>query len=182
MIASHSSARAIADRPRNIPDALLRRIAENGGVVMVNFYPAFLSTVWNDWDNKRIAFAKLNGLTTDPIAWRDVPALVAWERANPEPRVDVGTVADHVDHIAKVAGHDHVGIGADYDGISGTGPVGMKGVDSYPLLFAELARRGWSDANLAKLSQGNVLRAMEAVEATARAMAATPPANANDPG
>lgn len=182
VIASHSSARAIADRPRNIPDVLLRRIAENGGVVMVNFYPAFLSTVWNDWDNKRIAFAKLNGLTTDPIKWRDVPALVAWERANPEPRVDVGTVADHVDHIAKVAGHDHVGIGADYDGISGTGPEGMKGVDSYPLLFAELARRGWSDANLAKLAQGNVLRVMEGVEATARSLSRAPVADANDPG
>lgn len=91
-------------------------------------------------------------------------------------------MADHVEHIAKIAGYDHVGLGADYDGISGTGPEGMKGVDSYPLLFAELARRGWSDANLAKLSQNNVLRVMEGVEATARAMADAPPTDANDPG
>jgi membrane dipeptidase len=182
VIASHSSARAVADRPRNIPDPLLRRIAQNGGVVMVNFYPAFLSTEWNDWDNRRIAFAKEIGLPSAPSGQRSTPALVAWERANPQPRVDVRTVADHVEHIARVAGYDHVGLGADYDGISGTGPEGMKGVDSYPLLFAELARRGWSDANLAKLSQNNVLRVMEGVEATARAMADAPPTDANDPG
>lgn len=182
VIASHSSARAVADRPRNIPDPLLRRIAQNGGVVMVNFYLAFLSTEWNDWDNRRIAFAKEIGLPSAPSGQRSTPALVAWERANPQPRVDVRTVADHVEHIAKVAGYDHVGLGADYDGISGTGPEGMKGVDSYPLLFAELARRGWSDANLAKLSQNNVLRVMEGVEATARAMNGAPPTDANDPG
>lgn len=182
VIASHSSARAIADRPRNIPDVLLRRIAENGGVIMVNFYPAFLSNTWNDWDNKRIAYAKEIGLPSAPSGQRSTPALVAWERDNPQPRVDVRTVADHVEHIAKVAGYDHVGLGADYDGISGTGPEGMKGVDSYPLLFAELARRGWSDENLAKLSWNNVLRVMEGVEATARALAGTPLTEANDPG
>ena len=90
--------------------------------------------------------------------------------AHPEPQVDRCDVADHVDHIAQVAGHDHVGIGGDYDGIGGTGPVGMKGVDGYPLLFAELARRGWSDADLAKLSSGNVLRVMERVEAVRAAV------------
>lgn len=182
VIASHSSARALADRPRNVPDPLLRRIAQNGGVVMVNFYPAFLSTVWNDWDNARIAFAKANGLSTEPLAVATTPALAEWVRAHPEPRVDVRTVADHVEHIAKVAGHDHVGIGADYDGISGTGPEGMKGVDSYPALFVELARRGWSDADLAKLSQGNILRVMERVEAVARSLKGTPPVDANEPG
>lgn len=182
VIASHSSARAIADRPRNIPDTLLRALAQNGGVVMVNFYPAFLSTTWNDWDNARTAFAKANGLPASPAGDRSTPALVAWDRANPEPRVDVRTVADHVEHVARVAGHDHVGLGADYDGISGTGPEGMKGVDSYPLLFAELARRGWSDGNLAKLAQGNVLRVMEQVEKVAASMAALPPNDASDPG
>jgi membrane dipeptidase len=182
VIASHSSARAVADRPRNIPDDLLRKIAENGGVAMVNFYPAFLSTAWNDWDNARNAFAKASGLPATPAGPRSTPALAAWERDHPEPRVSVRIVADHVEHIARVAGHDHVGLGADYDGISGTGPDGMKGVDSYPLLFAELARRGWSDADLAKLSQRNVLRVMERVEAVARGMADLPPIDANDPG
>lgn len=182
VIASHSSARAVADRPRNIPDTLLRGIAENGGVVMVNFYPAFLSTAWNEWDNARTAFVKASGLPATPAGPRSTPALVAWEREHPEPRVDVRTVADHVEHIARVAGHDHVGLGADYDGISGTGPVGMKGVDSYPLLFAELARRGWSDTDLAKLAQGNILRVMERVEAVARDTAGLPPIDANDPG
>lgn len=182
VIASHTSARAIADRPRNIPDALLRRIAENGGVVMVNFYPAFLSNAWNDWDNARTAFAKASGLPASPAGPRSTPALVAWEREHPEPRVTVRDVADHVEHIARVAGRDHVGLGADYDGISGNGPDGMKGVDSYPLLFGELARRGWSDGDLAKLAQGNILRVMEQVEAVARSMAATRPIEANDPG
>lgn len=182
VIASHSSARAVADKPRNIPDPLLRAIARNGGVVMVNFYPAFLSKAWDDWDNARTAFLKTNGLPGAPPGARSTPALAAWTQEHPEPRVDVGTVADHVEHVARIAGHDHVGIGADYDGISGNGPVGMKGVDSYPLLFAELARRGWSDSDLAKLSQGNVLRVMERVETTARQLASTPPIDANDPG
>ncbi|SOB78736.1 membrane dipeptidase [Sphingomonas guangdongensis] len=182
VIASHSSARALADRPRNIPDALLRRIAANGGVVMVNFYPAFLSEAWNGWDNGRRAAAKQAGLQDLPPVGRANGALADWDRAHPEPVVDAATVANHVAHIARVAGHDHVGIGADFDGISGAGPVGMKGVDSYPLLFAELARRGWSDADLAKLSQGNVLRVMDRVEAVARELASVPPVDANDPG
>jgi membrane dipeptidase len=173
VIASHSSARAVADKPRNIPDGLLRAIAANRGVVMVNFYPAFLSKTWDDWDNARTAAAKAAGAAD--------AALSAWDRTHPEPRVTVATVADHIDHIARVAGHDYVGLGGDYDGISGTGPEGMKGVDSYPRLFAELARRGWSDADLAKLSQGNILRVLDRVEAVAKAMAGMPPIDATDP-
>ena len=182
VIASHSSARAIADKPRNIPDDLLRHIARIGGVVMINFYPAFLSKAWDDWDQARTAMAKANGLPGNLYGGRSIPALSAWDKAHPEPSVSVKDVADHVDHVARVAGYDHVGLGGDFDGISGSGPIGMKGVDGYPRLFAELARRGWSDADLAKLSQGNILRVMERVEAVARSMKDAKPIDATDPG
>ena len=167
VIASHSSARAIADVPRNIPDDLLRRIGAAGGVVMVNVYPAFLSTEWRAWDQARTAFGKAQGVPTNVYGAKAAAPLVAWDAAHPMPRVTAATVADHVEHIAKVAGKGAVGIGGDYDGISGTAPEDMGGVDGYPRLFAELARRGWSDADLANLAQGNVLRVMERVEAVA---------------
>jgi membrane dipeptidase len=180
VIASHSSARAVADAPRNIPDDLLRALGAKGGVVMVNFYPSFLSAEWRAWDRARSAAAKAAGVPADTYGPRAPAPLVAWDAAHPEPRVTAATVADHIDHVARIAGHDAVGLGGDYDGIQGTGPVEMKGVDSYPLLFAELARRGWSDANLAKLAGGNVLRVMEQVEAVAAAQAGKPPIDATD--
>ena len=181
VIASHSNARALADRPRNIPDPLLAAIGRNGGVVMVNAYPAFLSSAWNDWDNRRGAYAKAQGLPGNRYGRETPPALQAWEAANPAPRVTAATMADHVEHIAKVAGRAHVGIGGDYDGISGTGPEGMGGVDGYPLLFAELARRGWSDSDLSALAQGNVLRVLSQAEAVAKSMANQPPVDATAP-
>ncbi|MEG8026057.1 dipeptidase [Sphingomonas aurantiaca] len=180
VIASHSSARAIADAPRNIPDALLRAIGANEGVVMVNFYPSFLSGAWRGWDGARTAYAKGIGVPAGVYGSKSPAPLVAWDAAHPEPHVTAATVADHVEHIAQIAGHDHVGIEGDFDGIQGTGPIGLKGVDGYPLLFAELARRGWSDGDLAKLSGGNVLRVMEAVEGVAKAMAGLPPVDATD--
>jgi membrane dipeptidase len=178
VIASHSSARALADAPRNLPDDLLTAIGTSGGVVMVNFYPAFLSTAWRTWDQQRTAYGKSIGVPTDVYGPRAPAPLVAWDAGHPMPRVSVATVADHVEHIAKIAGRDHVGLGGDFDGISGTAPEGMGGVDGYPLLIAELARRGWSDADLTKLTQGNVLRVMEQAEAVARSLAATPPIDA----
>ncbi|VVS97812.1 Membrane dipeptidase [Sphingomonas sp. EC-HK361] len=181
VMASHSSARALADAPRNIPDDLLRAIGANGGVVMVNFYPAFLSRQWRAWDKARTDYAKSVGVPADVYGPRSAAPLVAWDAAHPEPLVTAATVADHVAHVARVAGVDHVGIGGDYDGISGTGPVGMKGVDGYPKVFAELARRGWSDTDLVKLSQGNILRVMERVEAVAKASAGMPPVDATAP-
>ena len=99
----------------------------------------------------------------------------AWDRANPAPPIPVALVADHLDHIARVAGHDHVGLGGDLDGVPSTA-VGLEGVDGYPLLFAELIRRGWSDANLAKLAGGNFLRALRRAEAVAASMKDVPPA------
>jgi len=180
VIASHSGARAIADVPRNMPDDVLRAVGANGGVVMVNMYPAFLSAEWRRWDQARTAHARSIGVPADAYGAKAPAPLMAWDAGHPEPRVDAATVADHVDHVARVAGRGAVGIGGDYDGIGGTGPVGMKGVDGYPLLFAELARRGWSDADLAGLSQGNVLRVMARVGAVARAAAGEKPIDAID--
>ncbi|URW75232.1 dipeptidase [Sphingomonas donggukensis] len=181
VIASHSSARALADRPRNIPDALLARIGQGGGVVMVNFYPAFLSKAWNDWDNARGAYAKSVGVPTDAYGPKSPAPLVEWDRTHPMPRVDASTVADHIEHVAKVAGKGAVGFGGDYDGIGGTGPEGMSGVDSYPLVLAELARRGWSDTDLAGLTSGNVLRVIARAEEVAKSMRGMKPIDATEP-
>lgn len=178
VIASHSGARAVTVAPRNIPDDLLRAIGAKGGVVMVNVYPAFVSDAWRAWDAARIAYAKSAGVPANVYGGRAPAPLVAWDAAHPEPVVGVKDVADHVEHIARVAGHDHVGLGGDYDGINGTAPRGMTGVDGYPALFAELVRRGWSDADMAKLAGGNILRVMEAVEAVSRRMASQPPVDA----
>ena len=181
VIASHSSARALDDAPRNIPDDLLAKIGANGGVVMVNFYPSFLSQAWRDWDKNRTDYAKSIGVPADVYGAKAPAPLVAWDAAHPQPRVTAATIADHIEHIAKMAGRGSVGIGGDYDGINGTAPEGMEGVDGYPLVFADLARRGWSDADLAALAQGNALRVMEKVEAAAKAMAGTPPVDAIEP-
>jgi len=181
VIASHSSARALADAPRNLPDDLVRRIGGKGGVVMVNFYPAFLSDAWRGWDKARTARAAELGVPGDLYGARAPSVLAAWDREHPEPSVTVATVADHVDHLARVAGRGAVGLGGDFDGIGGTSPSGMTGVDSYPALLAELARRGWSDRELEGLAGGNVLRVMERAEAVARTLADRPPGDAVDP-
>ncbi|MDZ7282515.1 dipeptidase [Sphingomonas sanguinis] len=181
VIASHSDARALADAPRNIPDALLRRIGAGGGVVMVNCYPAFLSSDWRAWDVKRTAYARSVGVPANVYGPRSPAPLTAWDAANPPPRVTAAMVADHIEHIARVAGHGAVGFGGDYDGINGTGPEGMTGVDGYPLVLAELVRRGWSDADLMRLTSGNILRVMERVEAVAKSLSATAPGDSIDP-
>lgn len=181
VMASHSSARAIADAPRNIPDALLKRIGDAGGVVMVNFYPSFVSAKWRAWDGARTAFAKSVGVAGDLYGPNAPVPLVKWDATHPEPAVTVSDVADHIEHVARVAGRGAVGLGGDFDGISGTGPIGLQGVDGYPRIFAELARRGWSDADLSGLAQGNILRVMDRVEAVAAASAKTPPVDATAP-
>ena len=180
VMASHSSARALDDAPRNIPDDLLAKIGANGGVVMVNFYPGFTSQAWRDWDKARADYARSVGAAAEPYGANAPAPLVAWEKAHPQPRVTSATIADHVEHIARIAGKASVGLGSDFDGIGGTAPADMTGVDGYPALFVELARRGWSDAELAGLAQGNILRVMARVEAVAAGMAGTPPADAID--
>jgi membrane dipeptidase len=166
VIFSHSSAFAITPHPRNVPDDVLRLVHQNGGVVMVNFYPAFTANeVWQ-WGARRLAEeARLKALNPgDPTAVTE--GVAAWVAANPRPEIGVGVIADHVEHIAEVAGHDNVGIGSDFDGVPFL-PQGLDGVEDYPALFVELMRRGWSDTDLAKLAGGNLLRALRQAERVA---------------
>lgn len=166
VIFSHSSAFALVPHPRNVPDDVLRLVARNGGVVMVNFNGPFVSEEMRQWSAARSGeeerHKRLN--PGDPAAAE--AGLAAWDGEHPRPHATVAQLADQVEHIARVAGADHVGIGSDYDGVTYL-PDGMEGVDGYPLLFVELARRGWSDADLGKLAGGNLLRALRAAEAVA---------------
>ena len=179
VIYSHSSARALTDHNRNVPDDILRLTAQNGGVVMVNFYPGYVSEPFRKWDAEETAEeARLKALDNGRPQSREAD-LKAWKASNPAPRVTVSDVADHIDHVAKIAGYDHVGIGGDLDGIPyDEAPAGLNSVSGYPLLFAELIRRGWSDKNLAKLAGGNVLRVMRQAEAVAASMKDEPPSMA----
>jgi membrane dipeptidase len=166
VIFSHSSAFALVPHPRNVPDDVLALVARNGGVVMVNFNGPFVSEEMRQWSALRSGEEERGKRLHPGDAAAAAAALAAWEAANPRPHATIAQLADHVDHIARVAGVDHVGIGSDYDGVSYL-PDGMEGVEAYPRLFVELARRGWSDADLAKLAGGNLLRALRQAEAVA---------------
>lgn len=159
---SHSSARAITDVPRNVPDSILRRLKQNGGVVMVTFVGGFISDAVRDWgstaDSVGKAILASPGDSTSHRATFD-----SWRRAHPRPNATVAQLANHVEHVRDIAGIDHVGLGGDYDGTSEV-PESMEDVSGYPVLFAELIRRGWSDADLLKLAGGNILRVLREVE------------------
>ena len=165
VIFSHSSARALTEHVRNVPDSILQRLPKNGGVVMVTFVPAFVSNEVARWEERAGGEAKrLMAEIADTAEVRR--RMDEWEAANPRPAATRAQVADHIDHVRKVAGVDHVGIGSDFDGITYV-PAGLEDVSTFPRLFAELIRRGWSDDDLKKLAGQNVLRALRAAERTA---------------
>ncbi len=167
VIFSHSSARALTDHVRNVPDSILKRLPANGGVVMVTFVPGFISTEIMDYEKAAGEFRST--LRSIPDSAERRSRWVQWRESHPRPQATIDDVADHIEHVRDVAGIDHVGIGSDFDGITET-PVGLEDVSTFPALFAELIDRGWSDEELIKLAGGNVLRAFRAAEATSRAM------------
>jgi membrane dipeptidase len=163
VIFSHSSARALVDVPRDVPDAILQQLPKNGGVIMVTFVPGFDST-------EVAAHSKLEAAQETQLkaqypndAEAVKTALARWNQENPAPRATVAQVADHIDHVRKVAGIDHIGLGGDFDGITSV-PLGLEDTSKYPTLIAELLKRGYTDADLKKILSGNILRVMRDAE------------------
>jgi membrane dipeptidase len=174
---SHSSARALIDHPLDVPDDVLQLVAKNRGIVMANFYPGYVSAASARWNADRAAeMTRFNAPPYDGLyigqPERAKAALAEWEKRHPAPVVTLSMVADHIDHIRKVAGVGSVGFGSDFDGIETT-PEGLNAVDKFPALLIELARRGWTDTELAAVAGGNMLRVMRETVAAAKRLQTT---------
>lgn len=171
---SHSGVRAVNPHPRNVPDSVLPAVKANGGIVMIVLLPTFLDADVRAQGLARTAEqARLKALYPgDPAA--EAAALKSWDAANPALKTGIAKVADHIDHLKNTIGVDHIGLGGDYDGMD-SAPVGMEDVSGYPALFVDLAKRGYSHADLEKISSGNMLRVLKAVEAYAASQKGQPP-------
>jgi membrane dipeptidase len=164
VVFSHSSAGALVPHPRNVPDDVLERLRDNGGVVMVTFVPGFVSPeVYEAHEAEKRRLEELYPEDSERM-WDE---LSAWRRSPSAPRATLAQVADHIDHVRRVAGIDHVGVGSDFDGMS-VPPIGLEDVSRFPDLLVELLRRGYSEEEIAKVAGLNLLRAFRAAEAVAR--------------
>ncbi len=179
VVFSHSSARALVDHPRDVPDRVLAELPRNGGVVMVTFVPGFVSRDVHDYTERESARQKqLADALSEPAAVQR--AMTDWHRENPEPRATLTQVADHIDHIKAVAGIDHIGLGSDFDGITSV-VSGLEDVSTFPQLVRELLRRGYRDDEIRQITGRNILRVMRRAEEVARTLQAAPTAGRGQP-